>query len=452
MKSSKKSVLSIVLAAVMALSLAACGAKETGGVAISGESLDVNGIALRPSGEAGVICENNGFRLVIPLEYNELLNVTPGTDGDENGVLFAVAEKASVEAAENQGLDGDGYGELFAIGRISTDELNKRRCYDMSWQEVFAEDADGNCYMFYHPTDVRFYRETTEQMTADQEQWTMLNGWAWEKACASFIAENSGLTALSYGNSPLDMYLARAAYQHGTHYTLGTPEFGEVEPGDGESTRTYVERLTRNATLTLADDSETPDGEYVALSFPDEDHRFDFFLAPGGENYVRDTWDGGESQQLFKAVYADGTTKASEIVMEWYEESLAVSDADADNGSSAYVPDDLIGTWAEKYAHRGVITIAKGTDGKYDVLVEWSASAYQRGIWEMTAEPFGEGGEIAYENGKYLVRTFTSDTEYTDEVQYENGTGTFYLNSAGEVMWQDNTSGAGDDSVFVNAG
>ena len=35
---------------------------------------------------------------------------------------------------------------------------------------------------------------------------------------------------------------------------------------------------------------------------------------------------------------------------------------------------------------------------------------------------------------------------------YENGTGKFYLNSVGELMWQDNVDGAGDNTVFVNCG
>lgn len=449
MKTNKRSLTTAFLTAFMLLSLTACGAKEPERDAISGENLDINGIALRPDGEAGKIYENDGFKLVIPLEYAELLDVTAGTGDDENGVLFSATEKASVEAAEKQGLGEDGYGELFAIGRISADETNRRRCIDMSWQQVFAEDADGNRYLFYHPADARFYRETNEQMEADQDVWRMLDAWAWEQVRTGFIAENSNLTALSYDNSILDMYLARAAYQHGTHYTIGTLEHGEVAPGDSESAKTYVERLTRNMTLELTDNSETPDGEYAVLNFPDEDHRFDFFLATGGENYIRDTWDGGKSQQLFKAVYSDGETKASDVVMEWYEEALAAGDEAADSGSSAYKPDDLIGTWAEKVAHRGVITIAKNAKGKYDVLVKWSVSAFQQGIWEMTAEPSGKGGEIAYENGKYSIRTYTSDIECTDEVQYENGTGVFYLNSANEVMWQDNTSGAGDDSVFV---
>ncbi len=112
-------------------------------------------------------------------------------------------------------------------------------------------------------------------------------------------------------------------------------------------------------------------------------------------------------------------------------EDGAGDDDDIGNAELGYVPDDLIGTWAEKMAHRGVITISKNSEeGKYDVSIDWSSSACEKCIWEMTAVPVGKGGALAYENGRYLIRTYSSETEYTDEVQYANGAGTFVLNSA----------------------
>ena len=82
----------------------------------------------------------------------------------------------------------------------------------------------------------------------------------------------------------------------------------------------YAERLMTGEGLSYeeADLSETPDGEYVVFSFPEDDLRFDFFLAEGGENYVRQVWNG-DCEQLYKAVFADGTTKASAVMQEWYE-------------------------------------------------------------------------------------------------------------------------------------
>ena len=109
-----------------------------------------------------------------------------------------------------------------------------------------------------------------------------------------------------------------------------------------------------------------------------------------------------------------------------------------------------MGRWAEKIAGRGLITIKKTREGEYSVLIDWPSSAFERAIWEMTATPAGEGGALKYEDAKHYVRTFQSDTEYTDELKYENGSGMLYLNSANEVMWEDKVDQAGENCVFIS--
>ena len=205
----KRTAISFILALVMILSLGACGGKKAeekmeavvdgttvtgdGSLAVSGESIDISGLALRPDGQAGQIYECEGMKLIVPLEYDPLLTVETGKDG----TLFSVSETASVEAAKKLRGDAEGAGFLFAVARVSRDEVNTMRCYDMSGTDIVAEDAEGACYVFYHPTDVRIEREgnITE---ADQAQWSALNQWA-AAARESFVAEN-GLTALTYGN------------------------------------------------------------------------------------------------------------------------------------------------------------------------------------------------------------------------------------------------------------
>ena len=71
------------------------------------------------------------------------------------------------------------------------------------------------------------------------------------------------------------------------------------------------------------DESETPDGEYIILNDPETDSRFDFFRADG--NYVRQIWNGGQNQALFKVTFADSSLKVNSIISEWYE---AVAAAD----------------------------------------------------------------------------------------------------------------------------
>ena len=83
------------------------------------------------------------------------------------------------------------------------------------------------------------------------------------------------------------------------------------------------------------------------------------------------------------------------------------------------------------------------------MTVEWANSASEQYYWEMQAVA-GNGGLLTYENGKHAIRTYDANGNYTEDVRYENGSGTLYLNSAFEVMWEDDVDGAGDNAVFVS--
>lgn len=318
MKFKKTSLLSLVLAAAMVLSLAACAASGPKTAATAAESADIGDLALRPEGEANHIYKNGDYSLLVPLEYDELVTVDTPQDS-ESGVLFSVSEKASVDAAAAEGHDDWGAGWLFSVARISEDELHEKLCYDMSGAYVFARDSAEQYFMIYHPTDVRFFRPGDDYQN-DQDgwaDWAALNEWA-NTAAETFLAENADLEAFTRGNSELDMYLARAAYQEGAQYTLSTTAYGPMD-GSGVDAAPYAERLMTGVDVSYESvgASETPDGEYVVLSFPEEQMRFDFFVGEGG-NYVREVWYDGR-ENLMKAVYADGTTTASGIAQEWYD-------------------------------------------------------------------------------------------------------------------------------------
>ena len=311
----QKPIFTMLLALILLVLPAGSAAAEGQNIAISGDNITIGDLALRPDGKAGILYENGGLKLMIPLEYDALVNTETPQD-DEANMLFSVSEKASVEAAKAAGYEGDGTGWLFGIGRIDEEQLHHMLCYDMSGAEVFAKDANGRYYVFYHPTDVRYMRENNEAMVRDQEQWTSLTQWAWNDVRENFLAENQELTAETYGNSELEIYLARIAYMPDTNYTISTTEFGPIAPDPERFDATpFIEQLTQGATYAR-DDSETPDGEYVVLSFPDENVRFDFFLMEGKENYIRQVW--SDFEMLYKADFDDDTVKASEIMQTWY--------------------------------------------------------------------------------------------------------------------------------------
>ena len=387
---------------------------------------------------------NSGMTLTIPAETANLVLVDMPQD-DPDGVLFSVSEKDSVNAALADGHDATtGEGWLFGIRRVDETTLHTLLCYDMSGAEVFAKDADGYYYLYTHPTDVRLYRQNNAYEEA-AEQWSKLNEWAWNDVRRDFLTNNPGLSAYTRGNSMLDMYLARAAYQKDANYTVSTTEHGPLSP-NGVDAAPYVESLMGFASSEDADIRETPDGEYVVLSFPEDDVRFDFFRMEGKENYVRVVWSGG-NEQLIRLSFSDDT-KASAVMQEWYDALASANDPG--NAALGYKPDDLVGCWAEKIAGRGVITIKKTGEGLYSVQIEWPGSAFERSIWEMTATPAGAGGALKYEDAKHYARTYTSETEYTDELKSENGSGLFYLNSANEILWEDKVDNAGENCVFIS--
>ena len=261
--------------------------------------------------------QNSGMRLFIPKDLDRLLlTETPRKTGD--GRLFSVYEKASIAAAEKMGMGYDGAGWIFAVGWVDEAGFREMICRDMTGVEIFARDGLGNRYLFYHPTDVRYFRADNEAMKRDQDQWSTINKWAWESVRNSFILDNldRGLIPETYDNSMVAIHLARAAYEQGAHYTVGTTQYGPLSPGDVEAAP-YVTRLICGATYRMVDLKETPEGEYVVLAFPDENLRFDFFRAPGGENYVREVRKD-EGAVLYKATFADGVTKASEVMQRWY--------------------------------------------------------------------------------------------------------------------------------------
>ena len=439
----KKQVFLLALMMLALFMLCGCGAKQETSISGSGDS--VTDLALQPDGEAGHLYEYDGLKLLIPLEYDELLTTeTPQDDGEAR--LFSVSEKASVEAAKATGMDYEGAGWLFSIERIDEATLRDLLCNtDLSGTEVFARDDLGRYYLYRHPTDVRYVRGDNEAMAADQEIWTALNQWAWNSVRETFLRENPELIADTRGSTSLELSLAQIAYRSAC-YSLSTTEYGPIEPAeDTFDAAPWLDKLMTNVRYGLIDLSEAPDGEYVVLSLPEEDLRFDFFLAEGKENLIREVH-GDEEIALYQASFAD-ETKASAVMQDWYDALVA----DRDMSELGYTPDSLLGNWAEKIAGRGTIAISKNAEGQYEVQVNWASSASEMNVWTMTARP-AASNMLRYENCRYIILTLSEDGPETEELQYENGTGLLTLLSTNELQWQDNTGHAADDAVFIAEG
>ena len=130
-------------------------------------------------------------------------------------------------------------------------------------------------------------------------------------------------------------------------------------------------------------------------------------------------------------------------------------------GCKAVPAPDYSGQWAEKSAERIVAVFVQQEDGGYGVQAGWREDGLaQYEAWSMTAAP-GKGGALAYGDGRLARLTFEreGDTEYTEEVVYSDGTGSFSINRDGELVWKDGQDGSetlfirtelnGDDSAII---
>ena len=324
MKKNMKDLLKIgVVIPALVISLVACGNSASNNQGSSEpapeKTEETTETAEAPAAQAAdAVYENNGFKMTVPGEFADKVIVdTPPKS--EDGVIFDVYEKASVEAAKAKGEQEYGMGWLYSICVRDEETFHRMICNDMSGEEPICSDKEHNYYVMYHPTDVRYERETPEQMAADQEEWSKVVEWA-SGMKQAFIDENEGLTAFNWNNTVIESYLARTAYDDSVTYTISTTEAGPRD-GSGVDAEKYFKLLTEDASYEIADGVEAPDGEYVVLNFPDDQTRYDFFLAEGGENLVREVWgENGENEQIYKVTFADTTKKASAIMQEWYNE------------------------------------------------------------------------------------------------------------------------------------
>ena len=317
-----------IVVPAMVLSLAACGASggsaaqtpAAGETASTGETSTTGETTVTDQGGAGQetgsvqMFENKGIKLSVPSEYVDLLLIEV-PEISEDGILINVYEKASVDAEKAMGHDREGAGWLFAIGTRTEEEVHNMLCNDMSGEEILGTDGSGTYYIYFHPTDVRFVRESPENMVEGQEQWDKLNEWAGAVRKETFFKDNEGITQVNLGNTLPEMYLARAAYMKDVKYTISTTEFGPVEP-NGADIMPFYEKMTSNAVYEYVD-GEAPDGEYVVLDFPEDGERFDFFFATDKGNIVRRVSEGG-SEELYKITFADDSIKACDVMNDWY--------------------------------------------------------------------------------------------------------------------------------------
>ena len=294
--------------------------------------------------------EAEGWRLRVPAGIAKEVQVECGTGNK----IFSVSETASLRAAQKSGDDYPGAGWLFAIGKVSEGELYEMLCEDMSGRELFAKDGQGGYYIFYHPTDVRYVRQTPEEMQRDQEAWSRLTVWAYKKVRADFVKDNPGLTALEADNSAVGIQLAQILYR-GAKYTLGRT--GE-EPIDnkGFHSMSYAEAILYGNSFRMVKKVKLPKN-YYTLYLPETQETLTFFKRRG-ECYVRESRPGAEDI-FYQAL---PWKQKEDPVLQIAEWRLAL-EAAKDMGKMEISPETSNKGWSAALDPKGQVNVTVGQGG-----------------------------------------------------------------------------------------
>ena len=87
------------------------------------------------------------------------------------------------------------------------------------------------------------------------------------------------------------------------------------------------------------------------------------------------------------------------------------------------------------------------SDAKF--LVTWGSSAFETSSWEMSGTLDWDTLTVPYSNCTRTDIVFGEDGSESDNVVYENGTGSFTFHDDGSLTWQDDMENAGEDMVFL---
>lgn len=259
------------------------------------------------------IYEPMGWRVSVPYGFdNRLVTEMPmGADG----TFFVVSEKASIEAARKKGETVEGVGWIFSLGMVSEAKLHEILCGEMAGAVLFAKDYNGNYFIYYHPTDVRYVRSDAWRMEKDQEKWSEINAWAWSDVRDSFISLNSGLVKLTADNSDVGVCLAKIMYEPGTEYTI-SQNGKKTASAKSFSAVPYGEKLLYGASYEMLRKKTFPKDGYVSLELPKEGLRLDFYTDGAGKTFVREVRQGSKDL-VYEAVYEDGNLRAADVLSAW---------------------------------------------------------------------------------------------------------------------------------------
>lgn len=218
-------------------------------------------------------------------------------------------------------------------------------------------------------------------------------------------------------------------------YTIATLEYSIMDP-PADFVPNFPEFFA-DATLTPADLSETPEGSYTVLAFPDDGVRFDFF--PGEEfgKYVRQVNDDG-TEQLFTITLSNPDMASAGNIMSAESDYLAgvkgfVEPIEAILPEEGWVLDSVYGqAWMDD---RAKLEVFLEDADNYKVLISWGGSAWETAEWTYACDYDPETQTLNARHVIYDTIVYDDSGNETRTNVYEKETSAvFSLNDSGKVV------------------
>ncbi len=163
-----------------------------------------------------------------------------------------------------------------------------------------------------------------------------------------------------------------------------------------------------------------------------------------------DTSSAAESTAVSTA--ASDEQSADESVAESIAESTVESAAGSETESADASEDgqnpvmNFVGPYMAGRASLNVE--CSGSDGA-SFTIHWGSSATISTEWTMSGTFDSETNSVSYTDCKKKTTVYTSEGELeSEDVEYENGTGTMHFNEDYTITWQDDMENAGEGLVF----
>ena len=228
-----------------------------------------------------------------------------------------------------------------------------------------------------------------------------------------------------------------------TPYTLANLDYGEMTPKDPAMAKIFVDLLNDMTIKPVT--TEAPDGIYVVLSFPEENTRFDFFLANPEKNLFRYVKADG-TEEMYEATVPEGRADIADLMSSWAysvaDELGLVPPVTAKLPDPGWILDSVNGkVWMDD---RATLEVFLEDTDNYKVLITWGSSATEAVEWTYGCAYNAENQTLC---AAHMIRDSLVYDEQGNEsrttVEEKDVQTVFALNADGKVV----ITNAGDEQL-----